>query len=382
MPVTVANEDSVVMVESAEEQADLSHRFQWSAVFAGTAVAIASIFFLLSLGAGVGLSLVSARGAAEPRFLTLGAIYFLAAQAFGLAIGGHVTGRLIGPAPESAAEEEFRAAAHGLVVWALAVIVTAFVVIISGWVAAGSAANIAVMSGGASTTTESVTPTVATYWADMLFRPMAGDQHASTGLIRYAQADTGTQTDADQNQTQVTPMQSVPSNSTPPPATTPPPAAPATAAPSTGENTQPITPRRSPVIEIPPNGQTSADETANPVTPQSARDIAADKAEVARILEVGMANGGTLSAYDKQRIANLIAADTDAGAQASRRVDDAVATIRADEQRMAEFARKTARNASLWIAFALLFGAIVTAMAAVSARWTDDDITLGHREPT
>ena len=381
MPVTVANEDGVVMVESSEEAADLSHRFHWSAVFAGAAIAIASIFFLLSLGAGVGLSLVSAKGVAEPRFLTLGAIYFLAAQAFGLAIGGHVTGRLIGPAPESAAEEEFRAAAHGLVVWALAVIVTAFVAIVSGWVAAGSAANMAAISGGANATTESVTPAVATYWADMLFRPMAGDQHASIGLIRYAQADTGTQTDADQNQTQVQPMQSVPSNSAPSSAPTTPPAPPAPAAPSTGEVTQPITPRRNPVIEIPPNGQASSDETANSVTPEKPRDIVADKAEVARILEVGMANGGTLSAYDKQRIASLIAADTDASAQASRRVDDAVATIRADEQRTAEFARRTARNASLWIAFALLFGAIVTAMATISARWTDDRKVLGRREP-
>ena len=43
----------------------------------------------------------------------------------------------------------------------------------------------------------------------------------------------------------------------------------------------------------------------------------------------------------------------------------------------AETARKIARNASLWIAFALLFGAIVATMAAISARWEDDRITFG-----
>jgi hypothetical protein len=64
-----------------------------------------------------------------------------------------------------------------------------------------------------------------------------------------------------------------------------------------------------------------------------------------------------------------------------RRVNDAVSTIRNDEMRTAEFARRTLRDASLWIALALLFGAIVTATAAVSARWEDDAIASGRREP-
>jgi len=35
------------------------------------------------------------------------------------------------------------------------------------------------------------------------------------------------------------------------------------------------------------------------------------------------------------------------------------------------------RAISLWIAFGLLFGAIVSVMAAISARWEDDRITFG-----
>ena len=42
-----------------------------------------------------------------------------------------------------------------------------------------------------------------------------------------------------------------------------------------------------------------------------------------------------------------------------------------------ETARKTASYASLWIAASLLFGAIVAAAAAMSARWEDDKVTFG-----
>lgn len=74
-------------------------RFQWSAVVAGAVVASATVFFLIMLGAGFGLTLMARGGGAT--FLTLGAIYVLAAQAFGFAAGGHVAGRLIGPALET-----------------------------------------------------------------------------------------------------------------------------------------------------------------------------------------------------------------------------------------------------------------------------------------
>jgi hypothetical protein len=390
MAVTMASENGVVLVE--ETEAGFGRRFDWSAVFAGSAIAIASIFFLLSLGSGVGLSLVSAHGAVEPRFLTLGAIYFLAAQAFGLAIGGHFTGRLIGPAIETGREEEFRAATHGLVVWGLAVIVTAIVVMVSGWVAAGSASSIAATTSGANATSESITPNVATYWADMLFRPSSADQHASLAWVRYAQANTGNQTDAqpEENPPEIQPMQSNVPNSGTAPSSAPassqaaPSGAQGAPAASSNNEAQPAAPRRSQMIEIPPNGSADQGQQGGEISvpvQTGPRNIAADKAEVARILEVGMANGGTLSTYDKQRIANLVATDTDAGGEAMRRVNDAVSTIRNDEMRTAEFARRTLRDASLWIALALLFGAIVTATAAVSARWEDDAIASGRREP-
>ena len=48
------------------------------------------------------------------------------------------------------------------------------------------------------------------------------------------------------------------------------------------------------------------------------------------------------------------------------------ADIRAKTKRAADLARKTASYASLWIAFSLLFGAIVASYAAVLAHREDD----------
>jgi hypothetical protein len=49
-----------------------------------------------------------------------------------------------------------------------------------------------------------------------------------------------------------------------------------------------------------------------------------------------------------------------------------LADLRAKAKRAADFARKAASYASLWIAFSLLFGAIVASYAAVLARKEDD----------
>ncbi|HEV7178413.1 MAG TPA: hypothetical protein VGN11_00970, partial [Candidatus Baltobacteraceae bacterium] len=110
----------------------------------------------------------------------------------------------------------------------------------------------------------------------------------------------------------------------------------------------------------------------------------ADKAEVTRIINVGMTNSARLNQYDKDRIAALIAQDTGMALPgAQRRVDNAETRMHNDTVQAADTARKIASYASLWIAASLLFGAIVAAAAAMSARWKDDAITFGwpRREP-
>jgi hypothetical protein len=379
MVTTIISEGGIAEAEAAEQS--FHHRISWPSIFVGAVVGTATIFFLLTLGAGVGLSLVPASGVATKGFLTLGAIYFFAAQAFGFAVGGHLVGRLIGPMMETDREEEFRAAAHGLAVWGLCVTATAMLVLMSSWVAAGSSAiagGMAMAPGNANT---APTPAVTAYWTDVLFRPAVTPMHASLAWQRYAQADT-TATDAspatDEEAPVAKPMTPVPANGS------------STANSGKVENDVPqgaTVRERSPpsppvaphVITIPTgtDNETGA-VTAPPAVPPVNRSVPADRAEAGRILEVGMANGGTLSQYDRERLADLIAQDTGVSSmEAARRVDNAQARIRADQKRTAEAARKLVRNTSLWMAFALLFGAIVATMAAISARWEDDRITFG-----
>ena len=174
--------------------------FSWRAVFAGSLVGSATIFFLLFLGTGVGLSLVAVPEATADTArsgLTLGGIYFFACQAFGMAVGGYLAGRLMGPLLESEAEELFHSSTHGLVVWALSVIATATMVAISGLVLSSSGLTAAAIYGVPNVASEqnnnTLTPGVAGYWVDTLFRPAAAaplpGEAAATGTAVSLPAD-------------------------------------------------------------------------------------------------------------------------------------------------------------------------------------------------
>jgi len=287
---------------------------------------------------------------------------------------------------ETDREEEFRAAVHGLAVWGLCVMVTAAIVLMSGWVAAGSSVVAgAVMNN--SRNPAGLAPNVAAYWTDVLLRPRPTPMHASIAWRRYAQADTTANDASPSSDDESTgtdqgfparPMTSVPSGNSK-----------IENDHSTGSRDQDITaptqaaePSAEPhVITIPVEGDNgNASEAGGAAAQPARRDIAPDKAELGRIIEFGMANGVALSSYDRDRAIQIVAQDTGLPApEAARRVDNARARIKTEDVRIAETARTIARNASLWTAFALLFGAIVAAMAAISSRWEDDRITFGWR---
>jgi hypothetical protein len=144
--------------------AEETGRFQWGVAIAGAVAATATSLFLLTLGSGVGLALASpAHAKSAGAFLTLGAIYFLAAQAFGFAVGGYLVGRLIGPEVENTAEEEFRAAAHGFVMWALAVVAGVLLLGFASTMTGSAVAGAKAMPGAADNSSN--------YWVDTMFRP-------------------------------------------------------------------------------------------------------------------------------------------------------------------------------------------------------------------
>lgn len=136
-----------------------TRHFNWGAVIAGAVGAVATSFLFITLGSGVGLALV-ARDPETTTFFTLGAIYFFAAQAFGFTVGGYLVGRLIGPEIESPREEEFRAAAHGFVMWALVVVSS---VLILGFSPGYSGSAIVANAGGANLSDHAIG--VTTVWS-------------------------------------------------------------------------------------------------------------------------------------------------------------------------------------------------------------------------
>lgn len=275
--------DTLVIAEEAGP--DTGYRFAWGIAFAGGVAAAAVIFFLLTLGAGFGLLLVhplTGGGVSAPAFLTGGAIYFLVAQAFGFAVGGHVAGRLMGPLVETEREEELRAALHGLVVWAVGVLAAVAIVIFAGMLSAGSAASTAALygSGAPKATSEPVA-----YLVDRLFRPEGGG--------------------------------------------------------------------------------VAADSEA--------------RAEAARIFEAGLLHGEQIAPDDHARLVMLTAREARiAPAAAEARVDATQADVQNKARKAADFARKAASYASLWLAFSLLFGAIVAMASAVFARIEEDKRLSGQ----
>ncbi len=189
--------DTIVLAEQGDE--NTGYRFSWGLAIAGGVAATAVTFFLLTLGSGFGLLLVhplTQSTSAVPVFLTGGAVYFFVAQAFGFAVGGHLVGRLLGPLVESHIQEEFRAAAHGFVAWAVTVLATLTMVALAGMAANTGAATAALYGTAMSRSTESV-PTA--YLVDVLFRPGTGTDatRAEAGRILDAGLAHGEQITAD-----------------------------------------------------------------------------------------------------------------------------------------------------------------------------------------
>jgi len=101
----------------------------WPAVLAGVVVAVAIAVVLFALGTGVELGAAARRGAPAAAILPPG-IWLCLMQFLAAAGGGYLAGRLRRRSPETAAEEiSFRDTAHGLLVWAVVVVISAAVVL-------------------------------------------------------------------------------------------------------------------------------------------------------------------------------------------------------------------------------------------------------------
>jgi hypothetical protein len=174
----------------------------WPAVIAGAFVASALSLALLMLGAGLGLVSVSPwsnNNVSVTTFGVLAAAWFIAVQLFTSGVGGYLAGRLRTRWVSVHTDEVFfRDTAHGLLVWAVGAVITAFLLtsaassVASGVAHAGAA--VAQAAGSAAAGPASQLASQATtgepnaYFTDMLFRT---DHPAASADPAASQAEVG-----------------------------------------------------------------------------------------------------------------------------------------------------------------------------------------------
>ena len=191
-------------ISRAESGETLGSAVSWPAIIAGAVVASALSLALLMLGAGLGLVSVSPwshNNVSVTTFGILAVAWFIAVQLFTSGVGGYLAGRLRTRWVSVHNDEVyFRDTAHGLIVWAVGAVITAFLLtsaassVASGVASAGASAVQAagsIAAGPASQLAGRATANAtdpSRYFTDMLFRT---DHPAASGDAAASQAEVG-----------------------------------------------------------------------------------------------------------------------------------------------------------------------------------------------
>jgi len=128
--------------ENSGKNEAYSSGVSWSAVIAGAFVAASLSLILLALGAGAGLSSVSPwnAGSASSRLSFVAIIWLITTQIVASALGGYLAGRLRTKWVNIHTDEVyFRDTAHGFLVWAVGIVLTAAFLGSAGAAMVGSA---------------------------------------------------------------------------------------------------------------------------------------------------------------------------------------------------------------------------------------------------
>jgi hypothetical protein len=333
------------MATSRQAEVDISvgnmaRYVDWAAIFAGAVLASAISFVLFTFGTGIGLSLTSPYPGESVNItafaIALG-LWVLWVSTSSFIAGAYLTGRLrrrIGDATEH--EVEVRDAAHGLLVWALSVLIGALIAaLVSAGVAAKTAdvAGSAVAGATAAAVQEADDPTG--YWSDFLFRP--------GGAAAAAEAPAAT----------TTAETTAPATTTTGQATT-----------TTGQATTTTAPAATPPASTGPAAPPAPAATAE------REQRAAERIMASRIAD------GKLPDDDRAYLTRVVMNNTGLGEEDARaRVDQALTGLseaRAQAQELAEKARK--------------FGILVTFLTAASlavgawAAWWASTLGGNHRD--
>ena len=120
---------------------------EWGAVFAGAVLAAAISFVLLTFGTAIGLSATSPwpNSGLSARVIASLAVFWVLVQQIGAAMaGGYVAGRMRARWRETTQHEvEFRDGLHGGLVWAVSILVGAFLIMATAGAIARTSAEVA-----------------------------------------------------------------------------------------------------------------------------------------------------------------------------------------------------------------------------------------------
>jgi len=191
----------------------------WPAIIAGTVLATAISFVLLTFGSALGLSLTSAykgQGISLTGFAIAAALWLLWVQISSFTAGGYLAGRLRRRKHDATEEEsDIRDGSHGLIVWAVGILIGAMIAV-SGVTSALSTATSAVSTvasgaaaGAAGAAANSGAADLANptnLWIDRALRSNTptnnaqvspADTRAEIGRILLSSTTSGTLDDAD-----------------------------------------------------------------------------------------------------------------------------------------------------------------------------------------
>ena len=171
-----------VAVAVADEQPNY---IQWTPAVAGALAATALAFVLHSFAAAIGLAVSSTAPTWRDASLALqllSGLYlvFVAVVAFG--VGGYIAGRMRAPIAASEDEVEFRDGTHGLLVWAIAMVIS----VLMASAAAQSLTRLAAPAGPAGSAQSVAGENIIAFDLDRLFR---ADKRPANADLTYARSE-------------------------------------------------------------------------------------------------------------------------------------------------------------------------------------------------
>jgi hypothetical protein len=168
---------------------DRSTNFDWGAIIGGALIATALSFVLFAFGSAAGVASVSPYSWNNPSGMTLtivGAAYVSVVMIGSFLIGGYFAGRYRRPSGAAASTEErqSRDGAHGLLMWALALLIG---VAVAYW---SSTAVVSGVSGAAGTAVAGAARSDAVSTAlDRMMRAAPGDPATNAAAPRDSRAE-------------------------------------------------------------------------------------------------------------------------------------------------------------------------------------------------